>query len=137
MAKVKSNENNSLAVNLIANGTTFKGDIQTEGDLRIDGSLNGTIHSKGKVIVGETGKVEGDVQCQNADISGKVNANLKITELLNLKSTARITGEVLTKKLSIEEGSVFTANCRMDDGAAPKKPTENVNKQQTKEKPGK
>ncbi|MCF8309581.1 MAG: polymer-forming cytoskeletal protein [Bacteroidales bacterium] len=128
----KNNEPNSLAVNLISNGTTFKGDIQTDSDLRIDGVLNGTIQSKGKVIVGETGQVEGEVQCKNADISGKINANLKISELLTLKATAQINGEVLTKKLSIEEGAVFTANCRMDESSSTQKKTANAH--QPKEK---
>lgn len=130
---VKNNETNSLAVNLISNGTTFKGDIQTDSDLRIDGVLNGTIQSKGKVIIGETGQVEGEVQCNNADISGKTNANLKITELLTLRATAKINGEVLTKKLSIEEGAVFTANCRMDDSTTAQKKTTNA-QQPPKEK---
>lgn len=114
MAK-NNNESNSLAVNLISNGTEFKGDIHTDSDLRIDGVLNGTIQSKAKVIIGETGQIEGEVQCKDADISGKVNANLKIAESLTLKATAKVNGEVLTKKLTIEEGAIFTANCRMDD----------------------
>jgi len=130
----KNNETNSLAVNLIANGTTFKGDIQTDSDLRIDGVLNGTIQSKGKVIIGETGHMEGEIQCKDADISGKVNANLKIAESLTLKSSAKVNGEVLTKKLSIEEGAIFTANCRMDDSVTSQKEKENATKSKEKQR---
>jgi cytoskeletal protein CcmA (bactofilin family) len=115
MAKMKNNDNNALAVNIIANGTTLKGDVQTESDFRIDGFLNGSIHSKGKVIVGETGKVEGKINCQNADISGSVNGNLKVEALLMLKETARVNGEVVTTRLSIEEGANFSANCSMEN----------------------
>jgi cytoskeletal protein CcmA (bactofilin family) len=117
MAKTKNGETNALAVNLIANGTTLKGDIQTESDFRIDGILNGTINSKGKVIVGESGKVEGEIHCKNADISGRVNGNIESGELLSLKASAKVTGEVITSKLSIEEGAEFSANCRMANAA--------------------
>lgn len=130
----KNNETNSLAVNLIANGTTFKGDIQTDSDLRIDGVLNGTIQSKGKVIIGETGHMEGEIQCKDADISGKVNANLKIAESLTLKASAKVNGEVITKKLSIEEGALFTANCRMDDSVNSQKEKENATKPKEKQR---
>lgn len=130
----KNNESNSLAVNLISNGTEFKGEIHTDSDLRIDGVLNGTIQSKGKVIVGETGQIEGEVQCKDADISGKVNANLKIAESLTLKATAKVNGEVLTKKLTIEEGAMFTANCRMDDSSNNSSKKQPVDATKTKEK---
>lgn len=114
MAKTRNGEPGALAVNLIANGTTLKGDIKTESDFRIDGVLNGTINSKGKVIVGESGKVEGEIHCQNADISGEVKGTINIQALLALKASARVNGEVVTNKLSIEEGAEFSANCRME-----------------------
>ncbi|MGM0567183.1 MAG: bactofilin family protein, partial [Bacteroidota bacterium] len=115
MAKNKNNETNALAVNIIANGTTLKGDIQTESDFRIDGFLNGNIHSKGKVIIGETGRVEGEIHCDNADISGTVSGNMKVQSLLMLKASAKVQGEVVTARLSIEEGANFSANCSMDN----------------------
>jgi len=101
------------SVNLIGNGTDIKGDIVSNGDLRIDGSLKGTIKSSGKVVVGSTGKVEGEIICQNADISGEVNAHLKVYELLSLKASAVVTGDILTNKLAIEPGAVFTGACSM------------------------
>jgi len=101
------------SVNLIGNGTDIIGDISSNGDIRIDGTLTGTIKSSGKVVVGSTGKVEGEIICQNADISGEVKAHLKVFELLSLKASAIVSGDILTNKLSIEPGAVFTGACSM------------------------
>lgn len=115
MSKTTLPENPS--VNLIGNGTEILGDIISNGDIRIDGNLKGTIRSSGKVVVGSTGKVEGEIICQNADISGEVKAHLKVNELLSLKASALVTGDILTNKLAIEPGAVFTGACSM--GAQP------------------
>ncbi len=101
------------SVNLIGNGTDIIGDITSNGDLRIDGSLKGTIKSSGKVVVGSTGRVEGEIICQNADLSGEVKAHLKVNELLSLKANAVVTGDIITNKLAIEPGAVFTGACTM------------------------
>ena len=101
------------SVNLIGNGTDINGDINSNGDIRIDGSLTGTIKSSGKVVVGSTGRVEGEIICQNADISGEVKAHLKVYELLSLKASAIVSGDILTNKLAIEPGAVFTGACSM------------------------
>ena len=86
----RANEKSSSAVNAIGQGSTIKGDIITEGDLRIDGSLIGTINTKGRLVLGETGIVEGEVVCQNALIAGTVKARIQVTELLSLKATANL-----------------------------------------------
>lgn len=104
------------AINLLAGGTSVKGEIQTNGDFRIDGTLHGTIHSKGKIVVGSSGLIEGEMVCQNADISGNVKANVTVSELLTLKSTAVINGDINTNKLSIEPGAKFSGTCRMEGG---------------------
>ncbi len=101
------------SVNLIGSGTDITGDISSNGDIRIDGTLTGTIKSSGKVVVGSTGKVEGEIICQNADISGEVKAHLKVFELLSLKASAIVSGDILTNKLAIEPGAVFTGACSM------------------------
>ena len=80
---------NSGVVNLIGVGTTILGDITSSGDIRVDGTLKGSINTKGKVVVGSTGIVEGDVVCQNADISGELKAKISVSELLALKSTCK------------------------------------------------
>ena len=84
----KINEN-SGAVNLIGSGTSISGDITSSGDIRIDGKLKGSINTKGKVVVGSTGMVDGDVDCDNADISGELKGKISVSELLSLKSTAK------------------------------------------------
>jgi cytoskeletal protein CcmA (bactofilin family) len=101
------------SVNIIGTGTDIIGDINSNGDFRIDGFLKGTIKSAGKVVVGSTGKVEGEIICLNADISGEVKAHLKVKELLSLKASAVVSGDIVTNKLSIEPGAVFTGACSM------------------------
>ncbi|HPT13189.1 MAG TPA: polymer-forming cytoskeletal protein [Bacteroidales bacterium] len=102
------------SVNLLGSGTEITGDIRSQGDIRIDGSLNGTINCTGKVVIGSTGRVDGELICQNADISGEVKARIKVSELLSLKATAVVSGDIITNKLAIEPGAVFTGACKME-----------------------
>ena len=104
---------NSGVVNLIGVGTAISGDITSSGDIRVDGNLKGSINTKGKVVVGTTGIVEGDVVCQNADISGELKAKISVSELLSLKSTAKLDGDIVTNKLAIEPGATFSGSCSM------------------------
>lgn len=126
MSKIIPTETPS--VNIIGNGTDIKGNIKSNGDLRIDGFIKGTIQASGKVVVGTTGKVEGEISCQNADISGEVKAHIKVSELLSLKSNAVVSGDILTNKLAIEPGAVFTGACKMGNqdssNGKPEEPTE-------------
>ena len=102
------------SANLIQAGTSITGDIESNGNIRIDGSLKGTITTGGKVILGSTGSVDGDIICINADIEGRANGNIKVKDLLSLKATAVVSGDIYTDKLSIEPGAKFTGTCRMD-----------------------
>ncbi|MBE0646953.1 MAG: polymer-forming cytoskeletal protein [Bacteroidales bacterium] len=112
MAKMKEQEIPSI--NLLGSGTTVKGDIKLAGDFRIDGTLIGTIDCKGKVVVGASGIIEGEIICQNADFSGQVKALVKVAELLTLKESARFTGDLVTNKLAIEPGAKFSGTCQME-----------------------
>ena len=103
------------AINIITNGTAIKGDIIATGDFRLDGTLEGSIQSNGKIVVGDTGVVNGNILCLNANIIGTVNGNLSVKELLSLHATARVKGDILINKLSIEPGAVFTGKCCMLD----------------------
>lgn len=109
----KGVEMEAPSVNLLGAGTTIKGDIRTNGDIRIDGTLIGAVHSKGKIILGPTGSIEGEIVCQNADLSGSVKANITISDLLTLKATAKINGDITTNKLAIEPGAKFSGTCNM------------------------
>lgn len=108
-------EVNTQVINLIAKGTTITGEIKSEGDIRIDGELVGNISSTGRVVVGDTGRVLGEIVCRNCEIAGYVKGKLQIGELITLKTTATVIGEINTQKLSIEPGSVFSGNCTMGE----------------------
>ena len=103
----------SPARNLIGNGTTFKGDIESNGDIRIDGHLIGSVKSNGKISVGQTGVIEGDLNCKQAEISGVVKGSINTDELTALKSTSKVEVDLTTKQLLIEVGAQFTGKCVM------------------------
>ena len=105
----------SNSINIITAGTLIKGDITASGDFRLDGTLEGNIQLNGKLVVGDSGIVNGNVLCVNANVIGTVNGNLSVKELLSLNATARVKGDILINKLSIEPGAVFTGRCRMLD----------------------
>lgn len=110
---MKRTENNNSVVNIIGQGTSIIGDINSNGDIRVDGTLKGSIKTEGKVVLGKEGVVEGDVICQNADISGIIKAKITVSNLLSLKETAKLKGDIVTNKLSIEPGAEFTGSCSM------------------------
>jgi len=101
--------------NQLKNGTIITGDLTSESDARIDGIVNGNINIKGKIIIGTTGKVTGDITCSFCDIEGNVKGKLTVKKSLTLKSTANYTGEIGTNKLIIEPGAVFNGSCKMED----------------------
>ncbi len=99
--------------NLIGTGTTIKGDIESSGDIRIDGHLIGSLKSNGKVVIGQTGVMEGDLNCKQAEISGAVKGIITTEELTALKSTSKVEVDLNTKQLLIEVGAQFTGKCVM------------------------
>ena len=115
MAKYNNETETTTAINLIGVGTEITGDVNSNGDIRIDGTLKGNLKTAGKVVIGETGKVKGEIKCKNSDVLGEINGKIKVEELLSLKATAKIYGDIATKKLAIEPGSEFTGNCNMSE----------------------
>ena len=115
MAKIIETDNGT-AVNLISQGTEITGDVKSSGDIRIDGVLNGNLVTKGKVVIGATGRIKGEVECKNSEVSGLIDGKITVTQLLNLKASSKINGTIITAKLSIEPGAVFTGNCAMKEG---------------------
>lgn len=101
------------ARNLIGKGTVIKGDVESSGDIRVDGRLIGSLKCNGKIVVGQSGIVEGDMTCKQADISGMVKGVLKCDELTALKATSKVEMDLFTKQLLIEVGAVFTGKCQM------------------------
>lgn len=122
MAKYIEQENNTI--NLIGAGTSIKGHVESSGDIRIDGTLNGNLRTKGKVVIGNTGIAKGEVHCKNSDVEGKVEGKILVQELLSLKATSTILGDISAKRLAIEPGARFTGNCQMNAPDAAIKDTE-------------
>jgi cytoskeletal protein CcmA (bactofilin family) len=103
-------------INSIMEGTSIVGEITSDSNIRIDGRIKGTVTAKGRVIVGQSGVIEGEVVCQSADVEGTVLGRVNCQDLLSLKATAKLQGDINTKKLAIEPGAVFTGNCSMAGG---------------------
>ena len=125
------NTETTAAINMIGAGTVITGDIQSKGDIRVDGTLKGSVNTSGKVVLGKDGVIEGDVVCTDADVSGKIKAKISVAQLLSLKSTAKLNGDIITNKLSIEPGASFTGSCSM---GAVIKDIKHAEKQEKKEK---
>jgi cytoskeletal protein CcmA (bactofilin family) len=101
------------SASLIGAGTTMKGDITSNGDLRIDGTLVGNIHCSAKVVIGAGGVVQGDINGQQADIMGKVTGTIKVKDLLQLKGGSHLNGNIQAAKLQIEPSANFNGECHM------------------------
>jgi len=110
---MKPQEQDNRLPNNILSGTKITGNIETTGDFRIDGQIEGNINSKGKVVIGTNGSIKGEITCVHAEISGILEGKLSVTELLSLKASSKITGDIKTGKLSIEPGAVFSGTCTM------------------------
>lgn len=104
-------------LNIIGQGTKINGNITSQGDVRIDGELVGNIVAHAKVVVGPTGSIFGDIICENADISGKVEGTIRVKELLQLKESAGISGDIESNKMVVEAGAVFNGRCNMNNAA--------------------
>jgi len=110
-----SNEktNGGSGATLISAGTTVKGDISSNSDLRIDGTIIGNVNSASKIIIGDSGKVEGDISSNQADIVGKVSGNIKTKDLVQLRGECVINGNVYAGKLQVEPTATFNGQCHM------------------------
>lgn len=126
MGSTKNQTMDASSVNLIGNGTKITGDITSAGDVRIDGHLTGNIVITGKFVLGVNGVVDGNITSGNADLSGEVKGIVNVSETLSLKSTAKINGDIVTSKLMIEPGALFTGTCTM--GAKVKNMVQNSDK---------
>lgn len=109
---LKSKEKND-AINSISSGSKLEGDLTSTGDVRIDGVLNGSLKTEGKLVLGERGIVEGEVNCKSAIIAGEIKGSIQTAEILTLQTTAKISGEITANKLAIEPGAMFSGTCSM------------------------
>ncbi len=118
MAKGNEVQVSANNVSLIGAGTEIVGEVKCANDLRVDGTVKGNLQVKGKLVVGNAGRVEGEVECSNGDISGVLSGKIAVQELLLLKGSSKFTGDIITKRLSIEPGSVFNGTCAMGEAGA-------------------
>jgi cytoskeletal protein CcmA (bactofilin family) len=103
----------SPQINMIGEGTVVEGALKAHSDIRIRGSVIGKIRVEGKAIIAQEGNINGDLFATNADISGSVQGQIQVTETLVLKASARVTADIKTARLVVEEGAVFDGKCEM------------------------
>ena len=102
---------------LISAGTVLKGDVKSDNDLRIDGTIQGNVISTAKIVVGPSGLVEGNIHANGADITGKVIGNISVKELLQLRSESNVQGNIAAGKLQIDPAAIFNGKCEMGASA--------------------
>ncbi|MBL7751631.1 MAG: polymer-forming cytoskeletal protein [Chitinophagaceae bacterium] len=112
MSTEKTNGTGS-GTTLIGSGTTLKGDISSNSDLRIDGMIIGNIRSSAKIVIGASGVVEGDIEGNQADIVGKVSGNIKVKDILQLRGDCVVSGNLYATKLQVEPTATFNGQCHM------------------------
>ena len=112
MAKIEMTSNVN-AISRISTGTVIKGEILSPCDIRIDGTFEGKVTAKGRVVIGETAVIKGDIVCVNIDLWGKVDGNIYVKDTLALKESCVINGNLHVRKLAVELGSTFSGNCKM------------------------
>ena len=120
----------SASCNTIEKNTNFTGNFNSESDFRVDGSFEGNIETKGKVVIGKNGNIDGTIVCSSADIEGKFKGTIHVDDLLSIRSTGEVHGDVVMSKLIVESGAIFNAKSSMQNDAseiAPLKKITNFN----------
>ena len=112
-SNMPSSSSSSSSINTLGAGTVIEGTINAQGDIRIDGTLTGTINCKGKIIVGPQGLIDGNMNCKNSVVEGVIKGVIKVDNELNIKETAKVNGEVSTGQLTVQPGAVFNVSCGM------------------------
>lgn len=111
MAKTETTLNVN-SISRISAGTVIKGEILSPNDIRIDGTFEGKVQSKGRVVIGETAVIKGDIVCNDVDLWGKVDGNIFVKDTLALKEGCVVNGNLNVRKLSVELGATFNGNCK-------------------------
>lgn len=100
-------------VSRVSEGTVIKGDMSSTGDVRVDGTVEGKLFSEGRIVVGEAASIQGSILCTNLDFWGKIDGDIYVKELLTLKSTSVVNGNIHVRKLQVEMGAQVNGTCRM------------------------
>jgi cytoskeletal protein CcmA (bactofilin family) len=104
----------NVSINIISKGTEIHGDINSQGDMRIEGTVIGSLNCRSRVVIGDSGEVKGNIAANDAVISGKVIGNVMVTENLFLKASAKIFGDLVVGKIVVENGAEFNGTCKMN-----------------------
>lgn len=121
--KTNSSNFNSNSATLVSAGTNLTGDLRSENDLRVDGTIQGNVYCSAKIIIGATGVVEGNIQCVHADISGRVVGDIEARELLQLHDKCQVEGNIKAGKLQVEPTAIFNGRCQMQEQGGSRKGT--------------
>lgn len=113
--KSKQEMNPQQGINLINEGTRIQGDLVAQGDIRIDGLLTGDVQTRGRLAIGASGRVKGQLNGSQVDIAGEVDGDVVVSGVLTLRKTAKVSGDLTVSKLVIEEGAMFSGRCTMTD----------------------
>ncbi len=105
-------------LNIIGQGTKLTGDLSSNGDIRIDGAIEGQIKVSQRLVIGNTGKVLGNIESEFATVAGHIKGNVVVKQVLELKPSARIDGDIIAGKVIIEAGAQFNGRCTMNTGTA-------------------
>ena len=115
-------QQSGMMFNALTAGSKIVGTITADSDYRIDGLIEGDLSCTGKVVIGEAGRVKGNIVCQNAEILGLLDGKINCHQQLSLRTSGKIHGEVQTKTLIVEPGALFNGSCAMGSTEAPKAP---------------
>lgn len=110
MAEERSNKGAESALSIIAHGTTIVGNIISEGDIRVEGRIEGILYCKSKVVIGAKGRIDGNIDTINATIAGEVVGKVVVRDTLHLQESARVRGDICTVKIAIQQGAIFNGN---------------------------
>ena len=111
--EISSQSNNGNEICRISKGTKITGTLTSMSDIRIDGIFEGTIHTNGKLVIGESSKIIGKVYCQNCDMWGQVEGDIFIEDVINMKNKSILTGSLKAPQIGIEIGAVFNGQCNI------------------------
>ena len=113
--KLEENFSSHSAESIVGPSVRIDGDLKSNGNLRIDGSVLGKVKTSQNLFIGETANISADVEAENAVVSGTVQGNVKVSGGLSITSTGKLMGDINCGVLKVEEGAYFAGKCQMKD----------------------
>jgi cytoskeletal protein CcmA (bactofilin family) len=116
-----SQQNTGTLYNALTAGSKIIGTVISDGDMRVDGVIQGDVKCSGRLVVGEKGAIKGNIECHSAEIMGNIDGKLEVANTLSLRSTSKLEGEIITSSLMVEPNAVFNGTCSMKGKSIEKK----------------